>query len=456
VSTKSREYEYGRIISVDVLTLGSALAVDTAAASTTIEVADAADFDEHGGQLVLNGTIYDYTIVDDETGIITIPAGIAADALEGDQVAVYSPLYELAVSTKIAQVEAIGDDGNTDTYHATVAQHLIDKIAEGVRGLSGELVKLELDGDEWTVVDVLGLAGTDEARGSRVAAAQDQSVVTVVGAGIAQSILLAHEPILNSEHVYLNGLYQPASEWSRRGQTIVVPDPDGLARVNDRLTCEYLHVPGASEPSLFLVGATTAFPGSDGAGTIALPADTQYGDLIVMGVAGGFDGGVTIDADSRLTRRWESAPPYDHGIPYGAAAIGMEDGTAADLGFYIDTDGGGSRAVAVAVFRGSSVVSDLLTQEDPAPSTSFTLSPPSVGPLGITILLWRKPTVSDDPDTPTQPGSTWVDAAYAGESGCAVRISYTTDQATSFRSTPITVTSYAASSRIAAILLGLG
>lgn len=67
---------------------------------------------------------------------------------------------------------------------------------------------------------------------------QDTHTVTTPG---TQSIQLTYEPEQESEHLYWNGLYQPASEWTRLDQTITVPDPDGYLEVGDELVVEYAY-----------------------------------------------------------------------------------------------------------------------------------------------------------------------------------------------------------------------
>ena len=246
MSTLSRAYEYGRIVSVDLIPLGGSLAADAASAATSITVEDASDFDENGGSLLLNGVVYAYSTwtEDDATGVgtITIPApGLTGAAVEGDMVAVYDTLYLTASTFKQAEVAVTGDDGNVDTLPAAIADHLVDKIDEGIRGLTGESVKLELDGDEWVIVDIYGL-GDPNASGAQFLNT-DTMTVTVTG---AQAFPLTRLPITGSEHVRWGGVDLLPSEWSRAGRIVTIPTPN-YAKVGDIYTAAYAYRVGLSE-----------------------------------------------------------------------------------------------------------------------------------------------------------------------------------------------------------------
>jgi len=243
MSTESRDYEFGRIVSVDIVTLGDNLAADAASGAAMITVEDAADFDEGGGTLVLGGVSYVYISCDDDTGVITLAGTLSAAAVEGDEVYVYDTQY-LAVSTdKVAQVAVIGDDGSVDMLEAAIALHLVSKVPEGIRGNEGEAVKLELDGGEWVVVDIAGL-GDPNSAGELFY--EDSLTVTATG---VQTLNLTYEPKPHSEHLYWNGVYQPGSEWTRVGQVVTVPDsPTGAVEVGDQLVMEYAYLKGIFAP----------------------------------------------------------------------------------------------------------------------------------------------------------------------------------------------------------------
>lgn len=151
--------EHGRIIAVTARSLGSSLVADTPAGATSITVYDAAEFDDQdGGSLSINDQVIAYTSVNDDTGVITLAAGLSAAADEGDQVLVYDPLDQKIAVDKRADVVLDGSDDNTDPIDASIALHLVDKLDTGIRGDTGESVLLEEDAGDWRVIDALGIA----------------------------------------------------------------------------------------------------------------------------------------------------------------------------------------------------------------------------------------------------------------------------------------------------------
>jgi hypothetical protein len=225
MSTESRDYEYGRIVSVDIRTLGDNLVADTASGATSLVVEDAYDFDETGGQLVIGGVVITYTAVDDETGTITLLDPTGADAFEGDAVNVYDATYMTVSTEKVAQVEVTGDDGNVDTLECQIALHLVDKIAEGVRGGRGESVKLELDGPDWVVIDIYGLGNPDTGPGGPKWEADDVHTLAEADISAGSAIVeLSQRPIPESLTLVL-GIPQPPAEWTidYDAQTVTCP-----------------------------------------------------------------------------------------------------------------------------------------------------------------------------------------------------------------------------------------
>lgn len=234
------EYEHGRLIAVDEVPLGSALAAAVLAGATTITVDDAADFDEDGGTIQIAGVQYAYESCDDDTGDIVLVDPLEADADEGDTVDVYDTLRQVVSTEKVCLVELDGEDENVDPLEATLAHYLANDVPEGIRPTGqGESVRIALDGDELLIVDVLGLAN-DEATG--VQFFQDAHTVKAPG---AQTFTLTHEPEQDSEHLYVNGIeYDESEGWSRDGTTISVVD--GLLRIDDLVKVEYARFEGAS------------------------------------------------------------------------------------------------------------------------------------------------------------------------------------------------------------------
>jgi hypothetical protein len=246
-------YLSGKLLNVDIDTMGDELTADAATGATTLQVDDAKDFDEDGGQLLLNGTVYTYLTVDDDAGTIALAEPLAADAQDGDDVQVWDAQYNDVSQVMTADVELHAADGGGDPIHAVVAEHLVKNLSEGPRGIDAETVLLRRDHDEWRIEDILGRP--ESALGTKFY--EDAITVTATG---DQTIPLTFTPIEHSEHLYWNGLYQQGSEWSRDGRTVTVPDSGTLIAVGDVLTVEYAYRAGMAPPPDAELEVTHSFP----------------------------------------------------------------------------------------------------------------------------------------------------------------------------------------------------
>lgn len=133
-----------------------------------------------------------------------------------------------------------------------------------------------------------GTPGPPGLDGTSTVAFAMQDQLTVAGTG-TKTLNLTYQPVVNSEHLYWNGHYQPGSEWSRSGYVVSVPDASNLIESGDLLTMEYLYTDPTPRP----VGpATVSYIGtsSDNTGTITslpFPAGTLAGDLFVLALRAG-------------------------------------------------------------------------------------------------------------------------------------------------------------------------
>lgn len=233
----------GHVLSVQSRNLGSALDGDQAAGATTLTVQDCADFDDQaGGLLSLNGTTYTYSSVDDEASTLAISPSLAANGSDGDEVVLLDPVNLQPQTAWSASVTVDGEDPG-DTLETDISAGVIDRLAEGVRGVAGESATLQWDENgQVTITDVPG----STVAASGIQAMQDE--MTVTGAG-DQTLTLTYQPMTNSEHLYWNGVYQKGSEWSRDQWTVTIPDGAGHLQVGDVLAMEYLYTDPTTAPA---------------------------------------------------------------------------------------------------------------------------------------------------------------------------------------------------------------
>ena len=190
-------------------------------------LADAVDFDEDGGSLLIGAETIDYASADLDADTIELRTPVGSDYAEAE------PVIVLPESRERQAMVRLDEDG--EAIEARVPLALFAQLTEGVRGDDGESVAVELVDYEWVITDVLG---TVEHDGSPVVFTQDGFTLT---SGGAESVELAHEPMPDSEHVYWQGVYQPADAWAREGRTITLSATPTPAEAGDRIVVEYAH-----------------------------------------------------------------------------------------------------------------------------------------------------------------------------------------------------------------------
>lgn len=151
----------GRVSAVNTVPLGDVLAEDAPVGSTVLVVEDAADFDERGGSVLLDGTDeVVYTSADDDTGTLVLAMPTTVEYLAETRVEVWDPVDAAPVVETLAQVVVEGTDQGGDPLEATVDHALIPLLPEGIRtpdpttGVAGEAVSLQWRGDDLYVVNV--------------------------------------------------------------------------------------------------------------------------------------------------------------------------------------------------------------------------------------------------------------------------------------------------------------
>jgi hypothetical protein len=148
--------ESGRVQVVFTANVGAPLAADVAAGATVITVDDTSDFDTDGTLHVAGQTVA-YTAVDDDTGQVTLAAAVTGAADTGDLVTLWDTGLDQPAVEYRAHVELPGVLDNADAVDATIRHTLIAHLEEGIRAPgTGESVRMERQGSDWVVVDVLG------------------------------------------------------------------------------------------------------------------------------------------------------------------------------------------------------------------------------------------------------------------------------------------------------------
>lgn len=336
----------GRVLEVSDETLGSLLAEDTTAGSTQLLIDDASDFDEDGGWLSVNGQPVAYTAVafatnPDDPDTLTLADMLEEDAEEGDEVAVWSPLRAAPEVVRTAQVQVDGTDDLGDPLDVYVPVYLAPYLPTGIRGDVGESVDLDLDGDEWRVVDVLGLVPSDSTGGTDTGGASGARWMDedFDAAGGAQSFSLSYVPVDLSEDVKVNGLGQLRNtDWSQSNGVLTVAD--GVTRAGDVVTAHYqyvgdrLNLPPVTDPEPIVeIPATTlsAYYPSVDPGT--WPA-AIFGDPPEWAAGDDTSGSVT-----RFRRKLTGSPTYaTQSFAYGALAVPTSP-TIEALGFRVRASG---------------------------------------------------------------------------------------------------------------------
>jgi hypothetical protein len=143
--------QYGFIDSVSEVKAGAALTTAALTGETLLSVDDALDFDETGGAVSINGTVYNYTTADpdSDTNTITLTTALIEDLEVGH------PIYVAPEATEKRASVILADNG--DTLDARVPHGLFDRIPEGIRDNgTQESVTVDLVGSEWVITDIIG------------------------------------------------------------------------------------------------------------------------------------------------------------------------------------------------------------------------------------------------------------------------------------------------------------
>lgn len=138
---------HGRVLNVYQELKGASIAAAAAIGATTLDVDNAADFDEHGGQLILGTNVYTYDVVNDDADSVHLTSGLVVAVTADDRANVYPLVYERWATVR--------EDDAYDTaegVQALVPFGLYASLPLGARDQEGEeWVTLEKDSMLWVV-----------------------------------------------------------------------------------------------------------------------------------------------------------------------------------------------------------------------------------------------------------------------------------------------------------------
>lgn len=148
----------GRVASVMTKTMGSTLDEDHLLGETTLLVADAGDFTEEGGELLIEESTYSYTVLsfgespeeEGEVSQLGITPGLVEDVEAGTTVAILP-----ASNEKVALV--LVSEEVDDAIQARIPHGMKDRFPDGVREIEQqESVSVAQDDDGYYIIDVMG------------------------------------------------------------------------------------------------------------------------------------------------------------------------------------------------------------------------------------------------------------------------------------------------------------
>jgi hypothetical protein len=281
---------------------GAVLTSDLAVGDLVLHVDDTADFDEDAAERdaevivgmelgddgdldPTTGTFMAYTGCDDDAGTVTLAAASTVAASSGDRVYIANPVSGLPVGELEVQVAIDNADTTGDALSAILDLALLD--AAGDVDLSEMAVELGIDEDDQLIVrKLLGL-------GRKMGSVKGIEEDPVVATGPGDIVLpLTHHPMPGTLHVHWAGVRQHKAEWTMAddGWSITVADPGGVIEAGDELVAQYLYTDPATKPpppppTVDVIGFTDIFGGDT---TVAVPAGTQAGDLLVLTMQAGF------------------------------------------------------------------------------------------------------------------------------------------------------------------------
>lgn len=141
------EYLQASVLSIIEIKIGTELALDHIAGDPILSVYDTSDFSDNGGQVEIEGVLYDYVSKDDDLDTLTLASSLPIDMPMDAEVYLYPAAYEKEAMCQIDQ---------EDSVMARVPHQLVGSLEAIVKDLyKQESVQVYMDGSEWVIHDVI-------------------------------------------------------------------------------------------------------------------------------------------------------------------------------------------------------------------------------------------------------------------------------------------------------------
>lgn len=192
------EYQ-ARLLDVSEVYSKSELTVDHASGILNLNLYDTSDFDESGGQLEIEGTVYTYNTKDDDLNTIELASGTTA---------FYSEDTEVFVYPYVVVKEALIQIGENDADYATIPQEYVGILEATVRGGTTEIsvvVEYSPKTDEYVVKDVPGddfLMGGEYIPPATTDGLVPPTPTGVVATGGTEMLFIQWNAVTNPDLVY--------------------------------------------------------------------------------------------------------------------------------------------------------------------------------------------------------------------------------------------------------------
>lgn len=145
---------HGVVVSLSNDLMGDVLASSASIGATTLTLGDVSDFDEAGGSLTIDGSVYFYDTIDLNADTIHLTSGLTAAGAVADAVNPWDNDNGVVVSERTALVTVDGQEDG-DALSVDIDQSLASLLAQGTLA-AGQSVSLTPDGDGFRLTAVHG------------------------------------------------------------------------------------------------------------------------------------------------------------------------------------------------------------------------------------------------------------------------------------------------------------